>query len=217
MPIFRHGGGCTFAPDRTQRADEARGLLWRPEHLVDCVCLVPVRYGVGDTSRLLFDPARWPGPSRILFTADGLHVLVGTGLRHTARLWLPGTRVLPKPDTPFGVYIQPDLYARERSEAALHVLQLATRGNEKGPLPLPPSWPRRDPVRLTAMLQALDLRDLGLGQRDIARAVLGAAPGADWASSHERSALRRLLRDGTRYVATDHLTLLRPPIRQGRR
>ncbi len=66
------------------------------------------------------------------------------------------------------------------------------------------------------MLFAVDLAAAGLGQRAIARQVFGFTPGPDWATSPERSALRRLLRDGARYVARDYRDLLHPPKRPGR-
>ncbi|GAB5508507.1 MAG: hypothetical protein Rhirs2KO_36700 [Rhizobiaceae bacterium] len=69
---------------------------------------------------------------------------------------------------------------------------------------------------MTAMLYAHDLRSAGVGQRAISRMVMDAEPGADWASSFERSALRRLLRDATHFVAGGYIELLRPPKRSGR-
>ena len=119
------------------------------------------------------------------------------------------------PGTRFGIYIQPDAYARERAEIALRFWRaMVNPAAARSPRHM--SWPQRNHARLAAMLYASDLRAAGLGQRAIAERVLGASPGPDWASSHERSALRRLLRDAARYVAGDYRDLLCPPKRKGR-
>lgn len=176
---------------------------------------MPERRRAGDPSGIVFDLAAWPGSAEIFFSADGLHILADVGSARQARLWLPKRTTLPKPGTSFGIYIQPDAYARERADIALRFWRMmADPSAARAPPPL--SWPQRNHARLAAMLHASDLRAAGLGQRAIAGRVLGATPGPDWASSHERSALRRLLRDAARYVARDYRNLLRPPKRQGR-
>lgn len=213
-PTPSRGGGCIFAPDRHLRADETTPL-WQPEFLVDCICLVPERRRVGDPSGVTFDLGTWPGRAEIFFAGDGLHILADTGSAGRTRLWLPQRIRLPKPKTRFGIYIQPDAYARERAEIALRFWR-AMSDPDAARVPPPISWPQRNHARLAAMLYASDLRAAGFGQRAIAERVLGITPGPDWASSHERSALRRLLRDAARYVARDYRDLLRPPKRQGR-
>nr|WP_281823505.1 DUF2285 domain-containing protein [Jannaschia rubra] len=214
-PTPSRGGGYIFAPDLHLRADETTPF-WRPDLLIDYVCLVPERRGAGDLSGIVFDLAAWPGSGEIFFAADGLHILAHVGFTRCVRLWLPQRTILPKPGTPFGIYIQPDAYARERAEIALRFCRETADPAAARVPPAPLSWPQRNHARLAAMLYASDLRAAGFGQRAIAERVLGASPGPDWASSHERSALRRLLRDAARYVARDYRDLLRPPKRQGR-
>ncbi|MDT0684038.1 DUF2285 domain-containing protein [Roseicyclus sp. F158] len=176
---------------------------------------MPERRHAGDLSAFAFDLGTWPGRAEIFFAGDGLHILANIGSARPARLWLPQRTTLPKPETRFGIYIQPDAYARERAEVALRFWRaMANPAAARSPPDV--SWPQRNHTRLAAMLYASDLRAAGLGQRATAERVLGASPGPDWASSHERSALRRLLRDGTRYIARDYRDLLRPPKRQGR-
>ena len=132
------------------------------------------------------------------------------------RLWLPRRRTLPKLGTRLGLYIHPDAFGRERADAAIRFWRSVVDPSRSA-IPPPIRWPQRDHVRMAAMLFAHDLQAAGIGQRAIARTVSGAEPGADWASSFERSALRRLLRDATRLVAGGYVELLRPPKRQGRR
>ncbi|MCK0166234.1 DUF2285 domain-containing protein [Jannaschia sp. S6380] len=176
---------------------------------------MPERRHAGDPSGISWNLATWLGPTEIFFAADGLHVLVDVGSARQARLWLPNRTTPPKPGTRFGIYIQPDAYARERAEIALRFRRaIAKPATARSPPGV--SWPQRNHARLAAMLYASDLRAAGLGQRAIAERVLGAIPGPDWASSHERSALRRLLRDAARYIARDYRDLLRPPKRHGR-
>ena len=176
---------------------------------------MPDRRRAGDPSGIAFDLATWPGRVETFFAADGLHILADIESKQHVRLWLPQRTRLPKPGTPFGIYIQPDAYARERADIALRFWRMmADPSAARAPPPL--SWPQRNHARLAAMLYACDLRAAGLGQRAIAARILDATPGPDWASSHERSALRRLLRDAARYVARDYRDLLRPPKRQGR-
>lgn len=153
----------------------------------------------------------------ILFADDGLHVLAHAGGPRPIRLFFPDQHDLPRSREAFGVYLHPDRYARERADAALRLVRWLTDpqgARDRRPRAL--GWPQRDHARLAAMLFALDLSAAGLGQREIVRQVLGAAPGPDWASHHARSALRRLLRDGARYLSGGYRDLLRPPKRQGR-
>lgn len=129
---------------------------------------------------------------------------------------MPQRQTLPKRGTRLGIYIQPDSFVRERTEAALQFCRTVTaapvslRGSGN------PRRPQRNHTRMSAMLCAHDLQSAGVGQRAMARMMMNAEPGPDWASSFERSALRRLLRDAARYVADGYIELLRPPKRQGR-
>ena len=174
------------------------------------------RWHAGGPSGIPLNLATWLGSTEVFFTEDGLHILADVGSARQVRLWLPKRTSLPKPETRFGIYIQPDAYARERAEVALRFWRTTTDPATARAPPPPLSWPQRNHARLAAMLHACDLRAAGLGQRAIAERVLDATLGPDWASSHERSALRRLLRDAARYVARDYRDLLRPPKRQGR-
>ena len=213
-PTPSRGGGSVFAPDRHLRADETTPL-WRPELLIDCICLVPERRHAGDPSTISLSLATWLSPTEVFFAEDGLHLLADVGSARQARLWLPNRTSLPRPGTRLGIYIQPDAFARERAEIALRFWRtIAIPTAARSPPDV--SWPQRNHARLAAMLYASDLRAAGLGQRAIAERVLGAKPGPGWASSHERSALRRLLRDAARYIARDYRDLLRPPKRLGR-
>ncbi|MFQ6552739.1 DNA -binding domain-containing protein [Aestuariibius insulae] len=178
---------------------------------------MPCRRDLGVDGGLALDLGQRAALYRVLFAEDGLHILVtNTGVPPPLRLFLPLCRRLPKQDARFGIYIQPDLYLRERCDAALRLqrhlgTQPRSNGRSRGL-----DWPQRNHARLAAMLFAMDLAVAGLGQRAIARQVMRIVPGPDWATSPERSALRRLLRDGARYVASDYRELLHPPKRPGR-
>ena len=210
-------GGCSFAPDPRLNAHEAGPIFWRPERLVDLVCLVPERALAGVTSHIAFDPWAWPGPIEMVFAPDGVHIVVDANAPTRLRLWMPQRRTLPKRGTRLGFYVQPDRFARERAESALHFWRTVTAASVAQRTASSASWPQRNHARMTAMLYAHDLRSAGIGQRAMARMVMDAEPGADWATSFERSALRRLLRDAADYVAGGYVELLRPPKRRGRR
>ena len=152
----------------------------------------------------------------MVFASDGIHISVTVGPHSRLRLWMPQRRTLPKHGARLGFYVQPDRFARERAESALHFWRTVTTASDTQRTASGERWPQRNHARMTAMLYAHDLRAAGIGQRAVARIVMDAEPGADWATSFERSALRRLLRDASLYVAGGYIELLRPPKRSGR-
>lgn len=129
------------------------------------------------------------------------------------RLWFPRRRTVPPLGAQFGFYIHPDLYGQRRAEAALRFWRLAADPPVSRAVPVPLDWPRHDPERLALMLWAFDLEQAGLSASEIARIILGAKPGADWADSHTRSKVRRLLKGAEKLVKGGYRELLRPPKR----
>ena len=124
---------------------------------------------------------------------------------------------MPPLGTVLGFYVHPDVFGHERAEAALRFWRLAADPPVSRTPPPPLDWPLRDRSRLALMLWALDLQRLGTSRREIARIMLGAEPGADWAESDARSWVRRLLRDAQKLVDGGYRDLLRPlKRRQGR-
>jgi len=133
------------------------------------------------------------------------------------RLWFPRRRTVPPLGTRFGFYVHPDRYGKERAEAALRFWRLAADPPVSRSAPRPLDWPRHDPQRLALMLWALDLKQAGLRPREIARIMRDVEPGPDWADSHPRSWVRRLLNDAEKLVAGGYRELLRPPKRRTRK
>lgn len=177
---------------------------------MDLVCLVPA-LPADAGPRVRFEPDRWPGSTHALVADDGLHVLLRHALAGEQRLWLPGAT--PGPGTPLAFHLATDTHAPERMAAAQRFWRLAADPPvTRAPPRAPP--PRRDARRLATMLRVLDLREAGMGQRAIARTLLGVEPDTDWSDSPRRSQLRRLLRDAAALVDGGYPQLLRPATRR---
>jgi hypothetical protein len=190
-------------------------VFWRPELLVDLVCLGPPPPPWRDAARVRFDPWAWPGRKSMLLAGDGVHLLVAGSPAGDLRLWLPGRPELPTLGDPLGFHVPSDLYAAERAAAALRFWHFAADPPVTRAAPrAPPPW--RDATRLALMLFVLDLRAIGFSHRDIARILHDAAPGPDWADSAGRQAVRRLLADADALVGGGYRNLLMPPKRRPR-
>ena len=193
-----------------RRADEIEAIFWRPELLVDVVCLIPPPPPWADAPRVLFDPWRWPGRKHLLIAEDGVHIVATGSPAGSLRLWLPRRSSVPPLGTELGFYVHPDGFGQERAEAALRFWRLAADPPVSRRPPGPLAWPRHDPLRLGLMLWALDLKRSGMSRREIARVMLGVEPGADWSESDARSWVRRLMRDAEKLVSGGYRDLLRP-------
>lgn len=145
---------------------------------------------------------------------DGIHIVATGSPSGGLRLWFPRRYALPPLGTVLGFYIHADAFAQERAAAALRFWRLAADPPVSRAAPRSLDWPHRDHLRLTLMLWAVDLERLGASRRDMARTMLDAEPGADWAGSDARSWVRRLLREAQTLVGGGYRDLLRPPKRR---
>jgi hypothetical protein len=171
------------------------------------VTLVPA--GTGGDTPLRFDPLAWPGRTDTLIAGDGAHLLLRT-CHGTHRLWLP--EGLPAIGTPLSLRLDLDPYATERAAAALRFWRAVT---------LPPSRrttppPKRDFVRRTLTLRALDGALAGASYRTIADVLFGTERvGAEpWKTSSLRGQVLRLVAEGRRLMEDGYREFLKQPKRQ---
>jgi hypothetical protein len=178
--------------------------LWRADTLVHCVQLRPAG---SETSLIRFRPDRWGGRQRSLVDVNLCQFIVSPrpGVVHYL--------TLPAPNPPVGMPLSPivafDFWHPERAEATLAFWRFAQSPRVTRAPSVPAVRTRRRGTEAAFLAWALDIKQAGGSDRDVARALFGPPP-RDWADSARRAQIRSLLKAARQLATSTYRDLLKP-------